>query len=313
MAKSQFNFDGHDKFRIYRAIRLMSYRPEYLKECPFVQPAINTDFEKSLFVPCGSCKFCLIRRTAHWAVRCMHEASLHETNCFLTLTYGDGYLPKDGLLVKEHLTKFIKSLREYLRVKGIFIRYFACGEYGDLNQRPHYHLLIFGYDFPDKKPFTRRKNNVIYLSPLLQKLWPYGISSVGNVSFQSARYVAAYIHKKRRDLGKGCLQSVEPYIASSLKPGLGHDWLLKYRSDVYSKDKVVYYVNDKPRFLPPPRYYDKLMAKYYPEEWKLIVERRLKRFGNVEELSFDYSDFKKCEARDQTLSQLLKLYSRPGY
>jgi hypothetical protein len=30
------------------------------------------------------------------------------------------------------------------------VRFFHCGEYGDLTRRPHYHALIFGYDFPDR-------------------------------------------------------------------------------------------------------------------------------------------------------------------
>ena len=39
------------------------------------------------YLPCGSCVSCRLAYSRSWAIRCMHEASLHDRNCFLTLTY----------------------------------------------------------------------------------------------------------------------------------------------------------------------------------------------------------------------------------
>jgi hypothetical protein len=40
-------------------------------------------------VPCGQCIGCRLERSRQWAMRCVHEASLYDDNCFITLTYGN--------------------------------------------------------------------------------------------------------------------------------------------------------------------------------------------------------------------------------
>ena len=37
-----------------------------------------------LQVPCGRCIGCRLERSRVWAVRCVHESSLYEQNCFIT-------------------------------------------------------------------------------------------------------------------------------------------------------------------------------------------------------------------------------------
>ena len=34
---------------------------------------------------------------------------------------------------------------------GSKIRFFQCGEYGELYGRPHYHACLLNFDFPDKE------------------------------------------------------------------------------------------------------------------------------------------------------------------
>ncbi|ACZ33198.1 conserved hypothetical protein [Chlamydia pneumoniae LPCoLN] len=97
-----------------------------------------------VLMPCLKCRFCRTQHAKVWSYRCVHEASLYEKNCFLTLTYDDKHLPQYGSLVKLHLQLFLKRLRD--RISPHKIRYFGCGEYGTKLQRPHYHLLIFNYD-----------------------------------------------------------------------------------------------------------------------------------------------------------------------
>jgi len=101
-------------------------------------------------VPCGQCIGCRLEKSRQWAIRCVHESKCHDDNIFVTLTYNNENLPKDGSLCLADLQKFMKRLRKKY---GAGIRYFACGEYGEKLKRPHYHVCIFGLNFPmrDKK------------------------------------------------------------------------------------------------------------------------------------------------------------------
>lgn len=213
-------------------------------------------------VPCGQCDGCRLERSRQWAVRCLHEASLYERNCFITLTYADVHLPSDGSLDKSAFQKFMKRLRK--RFPAERIRYYHCGEYGELYGRPHYHACLFNFDFPDKALWTMRKGLPAWRSAVLEELWPFGNSEIGSVTFESAAYVARYIMKKvlgdsadahyrRLCLETGELMPVEPeYTTMSRRPGIGQPWLEKYMADVYPADSVLV----RGKLCKPPRYYD---------------------------------------------------------
>lgn len=118
--------------------------------------------------------------------------------------------------MRKHLQDWLKRLRA--RHDDISIRYFACGEYGSQGKRPHYHVILFGYDFPDKVYFRRSKcDEVLYRSAELESLWPFGFSSIGDVTLTSAKYCAKYM-QKLQDLPVGLLP---PFTTMSLKPGIG--------------------------------------------------------------------------------------------
>ena len=68
-------------------------------------------------LPCGRCIGCRLERSRQWAIRCMHEASLHKDNVFVTLTYSDEALEKAGNLTLRELRHvdfqlFMKRLRK---------------------------------------------------------------------------------------------------------------------------------------------------------------------------------------------------------
>ncbi len=135
-------------------------------------------------IACGRCIGCRIDRSRQWAVRCMHESTLHEENSFITLTYAPKHLPANGSLSsgkRSHLQLFFKRLRK--AIYPILIRYYACGEYGEELSRPHYHALIFGYEFPDKELWKTIRGNKIYESKMLESLWGMGFCSIGDVTF----------------------------------------------------------------------------------------------------------------------------------
>ena len=145
-------------------------------------------------IPCGRCIGCRLEYSRQWAVRCVHESKMHSNNCFITLTYDDVHLPDDRSLHVEHFQRFMKRLRK----KCGFVRFFHCGEYGENLGRPHYHAILFGLDFGDKRLFSRRDDINLYTSYDLSKLWTFGFSTVGDCNFDTAAYCARYTLKKFR-------------------------------------------------------------------------------------------------------------------
>jgi len=145
-----------------------------------------------LRIPCGQCIGCRLDKAREWCVRLTHEQKLHNRSAFLTLTKKD---PGDGSLSKLELQNFIKRLRHHT---GDGLRYYGVGEYGSKLGRPHYHLLLLNYDFPDKKLWQpgKRENEYLYRSPLLETLWTFGHSSIGECTPDSIAYVARYVTKK---------------------------------------------------------------------------------------------------------------------
>ncbi len=221
-------------------------------------------------VPCGQCSGCRLERSRQWAIRCVHEAQLHSDNCFITLTYNNEHLPKDRSLDPRSFQLFIKKLRKSQEPKKI--RYFHCGEYGDLNGRPHYHAILFGHDFEDKHLWMQNRDNPIYRSPTLEKTWGMGYCSIGEVTFKSAAYVARYIMKKRTGPNaKDYYGDLHPeYTTMSRRPGVGKNWLEKYSSDVYPGDFIIL-ENKKLR---PPRYYDSQNELKNEQEHNKIKRQR---------------------------------------
>lgn len=147
--------------------------------------------DKSMYVPCGKCTACKIAHSREWSVRLMHEMDDHTRACFVTLTYDDDHLPVDGSLDKRVLQLFFKRLRKSL--SGERLKYFASGEYGDKNGRPHYHAIILGCD--DPLSYIDSVSNV-RTSPHISKVWGLGLVHYGTVTYDSCRYVCDYTFKK---------------------------------------------------------------------------------------------------------------------
>lgn len=235
-----------------------------------------------LTLRCGQCINCRLRVKAQWAARIMHEASLHEANSFITLTYDDGSLPVGGTLVKWHFQDFMKRLRSRLSPQRI--RFFHCGEYGDVSGRPHYHAVIFGYGFPDRVFYKSTEGGALYVSRFLDSVWNHGISTVGDVSFDSAAYVAGYVTKKINgekahdyyfscDERTGELHEISPeYATMSNRPGIGAGWLAKFASDCYPSDEL--FVPGKGVVGRPPRTYDRWYEASHPEEFAAVKRAR---------------------------------------
>lgn len=245
----------------------------------------------SFALPCGRCIGCRLEKARQWGLRCLHEAKMWEKNVYVTLTYSDEYLPEGGTLCLRDVQLFMKRLRKARAPSRI--RFFAGGEYGETNGRPHYHLLIFNCEFVDAVPFTEYKGNVLYTSKELSELWFQGHCTIGAVTFDSAVYCAKYALKKVNGemAGRhyefidedGIVYKREPEFAvMSRRPGIGRLYFDKYGKEVLAHDSVV--VNGKE--VRPPRYYDVLNADEPKMERNKARRKRmsvLNRFDNTAE------------------------------
>lgn len=230
-------------------------------------------------LPCGKCIGCKLERSRQWAMRCHHEASLHEHNSFLTLTYNDQNLPAGGTLVLEHLQLFMKRLRAQLSYEpdkflhqNKKVRFFACGEYGDQTGRPHYHVCLFGVDFRDKFVWRTKGDIKYFRTPTLEALWTMGQSETGAVTFESAAYVARYITKKiTGPEAANHYDGRKPeFVTMSRRPGIGKAWFEKFRSDVFPHDRVVV----RGKQMKPPKYYLSELEKEDPAAHAAIKAER---------------------------------------
>lgn len=235
-------------------------------------------------------------------MRCIHEAQLHKHNCYITLTYNGEHLPENNALIYEHWQEFMRRLRkaaktkkrnglilsggipgedaEYARqainriVKGGLaerkVGFYMGGEYGPKYGRPHFHAIIFGLDFGDRKYLkTTPAGGKIYTSKTLEQLWQYGYSSIGNVTFESAAYVARYVMKKLTGDGNKIEQEIydmetgeiikrkKPFTQMSRRPGIANEWFDTFKADVYNTGKIT--IRGHKQY--PPRYYDNLYKR----------------------------------------------------
>jgi len=222
--------------------------------------------DQEITIPCGVCIGCQLDRSQAWAIRCVNEASLHEKNTFITLTYRE----YNYSLVKEDFVLFMKRLRKKY---GEGIRFFHCGEYGEKFDRPHHHACLFNHDFPDRTYWQTRNGVKLYKSEELEKIWGHGYCVVGDVTYESAAYVARYVTKKiigrKADIH---YEGRQPeYITMSRRPGIGNQWIEKFHNDVYNGDMVII---KKGLTCKPPRYYDNVMERLNKERIEKIKKER---------------------------------------
>lgn len=260
-------------------------------------PRDSLDPDSTFKLPCGRCIGCRLEKSRQWAIRCVHEAALYERNCFITLTFSDENLPKSGSLDKRDFQLFMKSLRKrfyercpvhVLKISSSVctcIRYFHCGEYGEKYGRPHYHACLFNFDFNDKELWSVRDGVKLFRSRSLEKLWPFGFSTIGDVTFESAAYVARYVTKKitgpraedhywRYDQKTGECYDLQPeYTTMSRRPGIGRGYLEKFEGDIYPHDRVIL----RGKELRPPKYYDNIFELANPEEFEEIKDNRKRK------------------------------------
>ncbi len=254
---------------------------------------------QALEVACGQCLGCRIDHRIMWAIRIVHESYLHldsHGNSWLTLTYRDRsectdeqlkkhqHIPEKHSLQPSDVSKFIRALRK--QNKDHKIRYFYCGEYGTLG-RPHYHVCLFNHSFKDQQLFKDDEGFYTYTSPILEKLWPHGFSTVAELNFQTASYTAGYCFKKitgkrandhylRCDEYGEAYWLLPEYIRMSTgrkKPcGLGAKYYAEFKSDIFPSDETPVPGHGTVRLV--PRYYQNILEREDPDTLELVKSFR---------------------------------------
>lgn len=245
----------------------------------------------SMTIPCGKCDGCKADYFKQWAMRCYHESKVNERNCFITLTYNDDNLPVGYNLIKSDLQDYFKRLRSHFDYydTGIKFKYYACGEYGDLTLRPHYHILLFGYCPDDCRliGYNNETGGKNYESLFLNQFWNKGFTTVTpELNYEMCSYVARYVSKKLlkdKEYYESIKNRTEPFTISSRRPSIGFEYYTRFFKEIQRDDEIVLNGN----VVKPPRYYDKLTERFDPETMKHIKIDRLKSIMNLSENELD--------------------------
>lgn len=260
-------------------------------------------YYRYMFIPCGHCFACKLNYAADWANRIMFETQRHEDNFFITLTYNEEHLPiyekmiytdKDGnkteyendgtwngSLEPDHVTKFIKDLRN--KYRDCKIKYFYCGEYGEETKRPHYHMILFGAPLKAENAYDwhiDKNKKMHWKDKELEKLWNKGMIDVAEVEWSSAAYVARYCMKKidndndshrYAELGKK-----KEFVRMSRRPGIARAYFNDNWQHIYETDEIqINTFRHMNTIVKPPKAWDRLLKETDPELYKQIKESRM--------------------------------------
>lgn len=187
--------------------------------------------------PCGQCMPCRLNRRRLWTHRLLLEQLQHSDSAFVTLTYDDSHLPADSSLDPKHVQDWLKRFRKL--IEPLRVRYYLVGEYGDVTERPHYHVALFGYPscHYGVSRYTRTRTQCCSACELVRTSWSLGHVLLGTLSVDSCQYVAGYVTKKMTSPDDARLLGRHPEFARmSNRPGLGYDALYELASEILKLD-----------------------------------------------------------------------------
>lgn len=248
---------------------------------------------------CGKCLHCRKKRAYELAARCVLHGSMYPTNSFLTLTYDEKREGYHNNFDYTDIQKFKKRLRSYVtRRLHVRIEIFNVHEYGRMGKK-HWHLICFNYSPEDKEIHTFNKGIPLYTSRTLGELWPYGFSSIGDLSEASAMYQAQYMEKDFRNVHIGTSRK-----SHSKHSGIGKPYFLKH----YKQILMLGYIPFGGNKMPLPRYFEKLAEKMgvqgHKEIYELLTEYKKQKQLKVDELEKEW---------DQVISQHLTTKRDPDF
>jgi len=176
-------------------------------------------------------------------------------------------------------------------IEALKISVFVTGEYGEKTKRPHWHAILFNYRPSDcTYRYTTDRGDKVFTSPILDKIWGFNDpstkpSEIGQVTFESAGYVARYAAKKLVH-GNDQEHDFHPISKKSTGRAIGKSWLEKYWKDAFTLGRIILPNGESCSI---PRYYEKWLKKELPQEWenyvtnkKLQIQTELSKKANLE-------------------------------
>lgn len=253
------------KSTAYSRKKLQALAENLNNNCSCDKLGESMSYSEQIEVGCRKCIGCRLDKAREWAERIMLECESSNNCYFVTFTIDDEHMNDDFSLCKKEFADFLKNLRQavYRNFGERGVRFYMCGEYGRKNLRPHYHVIFFNLPIDDLVPFQYGQS-VYYRSAFLEKYWKKGFVVVGEVTFNSAGYVARYTMKKANNflVSQGC----EPeYTNMSRKPGIGRIWFDNHWLELYERDGVYMKSSGKVSLVRPASYFDKLMKQIDPD------------------------------------------------
>lgn len=236
-------------------------------------------------VPCGRCPPCKLRRVNSWVFRLLQEEKISSSSHFVTLTYDTRYVPisPNGFMTLEkgEFPRFMKRLR---KLTSNTLKYYAVGEYGTINRRPHYHAIVF--NCPDPKHF--------------ETAWSLGDIHVGNVSGDSIAYTMKYIDKMstKKEHGRDDRVPEFPLMSKGLGENYLSDQMVKYHKADLSR---LYATKLGGHKIALPRYYRQKIYNDDEQTQQMFLAQRAadeKQKIEVDEFNQLYSDSPKIAFED---------------
>lgn len=213
----------------------------------------------------------------------MLESLCHGDSTVVTLTYHDEDMPRledgRGTLQPKDLQNWLKRFRKSIEPERI--RFFGCGEYGSITQRPHYHVALFGYQNcrHGVSQYTRYRSSCCAACDNVRDTWGAGNVHLMELSPATAQYVSGYVTKKMTASDDPRLLGRHPEFARmSNRPGLGAEMMWEVASSLMEhnlEDRIV----DVPsalrhgsRLLPLGRYLQQKLRTYIGRDEKAPPE-----------------------------------------
>lgn len=303
----------HKKITNIYSLEKFKYDKVVSKDNPLYSPELSLsdtaldEFYSSDYSPilcgCGKCIWCRRKRINSWFIRSLCEINTFNKDqhlYFITLTFNNLYLSLDGYnqLQISHVQKYIKRVRSKF---GWNFKYIAVGEYGSKSGRRHYHILLYGIPFLDKK-----------LKIELSNCWKFGFSYIKLSDPNSVYYVLKYSFKNLLGMDNSYYEKLgfnKPFFSCS--KGIGKSYYEKHKLDIL-KNGFIKYKNKK---FSIPRYFRKLLVyndelihnSYFYDNFDIINSLKDDLFLNYSVLP-DKSILSILDNSNSSLSNKLKSY-----